>query len=98
MPGGFGTFDEVFEAATLIQTAKIKHFPIVLVGSEYWRPLIDVMRTTLLGEGTVDAADIDMLRITDSAEEAVAYVRDEAMTKFGLSYMPKVRRRRFLFE
>ena len=98
MPGGFGTYDEVFEAATLMQTAKIKHFPIVLVGSEYWQPLIDVMRNTLLRHGTIDAADIAMLRVTDSAEDAVAYVRDVAMTKFGLSYVPKVRRRWFLFE
>ena len=56
------------------------------------------MRNTLLRHGTIDAADIAMLRVTDSAEEAVAYVRDVAMTKFGLSYVPKVRRRWFLFE
>jgi hypothetical protein len=98
LPGGFGTYDEVFEAATLMQTAKIKHFPIVLVGSEYWQPLIEVMRNTLLREGTVDAADIAMLRVTDSAEEAVAHIREVAMTKFGLSYVPKVRRRWWLFE
>jgi hypothetical protein len=57
------------------------------------------MRNTLLREGTIDAADIAMLRVTDSAEEAVAYVREVAMTRFGLSYAPpKVRRRWFLFE
>ncbi len=98
MPGGFGTYDEVFEAATLIQTAKIKHFPIVLVGAEYWQPLLDVIRNTLLREGTIDAADVAMLRITDSAEEAVAYVREVAMTSSASSYVPKVRRRWFLFE
>src|SRR5579871_1263136 len=53
MPGGYGTFDEVFEAATLIQTGKILHFPIVLVGTEFWQPLIDVLRGTLLREGTI---------------------------------------------
>ncbi len=99
MPGGFGTYDEVFEAATLIQTAKIKHFPIVLVGRTYWQPLIDVMRNTLLREGTIDAADIEMLFVTDSAEEAVTYVRAIAIEKFGLKYgARKARRRWWLFE
>ena len=99
LPGGFGTYDEIFEAATLIQTAKIQHFPIVLVGREYWQPLIDVMRNTLLREGTIDAADIEMLRITNSAEEAVAHVRGVAVEKFGLKYgAAKPRRRRWLFE
>ncbi len=99
LPGGFGTYDEIFEAATLIQTAKIKHFPIALVGSEYWQPLIDVMRNTLLRERTIDAADIDMLFVTDSAEEAVTYVRAIAVEKFGLKYgAQRARRRWWLFE
>jgi uncharacterized protein (TIGR00730 family) len=99
MPGGFGTYDEVFEAATLIQTAKIKHFPIVLVGSDYWQPLIDVMRATLLAEGTIDPADLDILRITDSPEEAVAHIREIALGQFGLKYgARKARRRWWLLE
>jgi hypothetical protein len=99
MPGGFGTYDEVFEAATLIQTAKIKHFPIVLVGREYWQPLVDVIRTTLLAAATIDPADLDILFVTDSPEEAVAYVREIAIAKFGLKYgAQRARRRRWLFE
>jgi uncharacterized protein (TIGR00730 family) len=99
MPGGFGTYDEVFEAATLIQTGKIKHFPIVLVGRAYWQPLVDVMRTTLLAAATIDAADLDILFITDSPEEAVSYVRAIAIEKFGLKTGARSARRRWwLFE
>ncbi len=99
LPGGFGTYDEVFEAATLIQTAKIKHFPIVLIGSDYWQPLLDVMRATLLAQGTIDPADLDILRITDSPEEAVAHIREVAISRFGLKYAArKTRRRWWLFE
>lgn len=99
MPGGIGTYDEVFEAATLIQTGKIKHFPIVLVGREYWQPLIDVMRSTLLAEATIDPADLDILYITDSPEEAATHVREVAIEKFGLKAgAPTARRRWWLFE
>ena len=73
--------------------------PIVLVGSEYWQPLIDVIRGTLLAEGTIDPADLDILRITDSPEEAVAHVREVAIAQFGLKYgAGKARRRWWLFE
>jgi uncharacterized protein (TIGR00730 family) len=98
MPGGFGTFDEVFEAATLIQTGKIKDFPIVLVGKEFWQPLLDLMRNTLLANGTIAEADVALLRITDSPQEAVDHIRNVAMQRFGLSYAAKVRRRWYLFE
>ncbi len=99
LPGGFGTYDEVFEAATLIQTGKIKQFPIVLVGRDYWQPLLDALRGTLLAEGTIDPADLAILFVTDSPDEAVAHVRDVAMSKFGLKYgAQKVRRRWWLFE
>jgi uncharacterized protein (TIGR00730 family) len=93
MPGGFGTFDEIFEAATLIQTGKIKDFPIILVGADFWRPLIDVLRDRLLREGTIAERDYQMIRMTDSVEEAVAHIREIGTTKFGLTYAPKVRRR-----
>ena len=93
MPGGFGTLDEIFEAATLIQTGKIRDFPIVLVGVDFWQPLIDVIRSRLLVEHTIGAHDLELLHLTDSVEEAVAFVRNAAVAKFGLSYGKKMKRR-----
>lgn len=98
LPGGYGTFDEVFEALTLIQTAKIEDFPVVLMGSEFWQPLLDVLRDRLLREGTIAQKDFDLLFLTDSPEEAATYVRDIGMKKFGLSYAQKIKRRWFLGE
>ncbi len=85
MPGGFGTFDEVFETAMLIQTQKIRDFPIVLIGSEFWKPLLDVLRTKLVPLGTIDAEDLDLMTLTDSPEEAVAVIRETGMERFGLT-------------
>jgi uncharacterized protein (TIGR00730 family) len=73
MPGGFGTMDELFEALTLVQTQKVTSFPIVLFGTEYWGGLIDWLRKTMLTDGKVNAADIDMLHLTDDVDEAVAH-------------------------
>jgi uncharacterized protein (TIGR00730 family) len=98
MPGGYGTFDEIFEAATLIQTDKIRDFPIVLIGTEFWRPVVDVLHQRLLREHTIAADDLDIFQVTDSIEEAVAHIRHVGMTRFGLSYAPKVKRRRWLGE
>ncbi len=97
MPGGFGTLDEVFETATLIQTRKIRDFPLVLMGRDYWQPLLDFM-SRLVKEGTIDPQDCQRLLITDSAEEAVNAIIDIAMSRFGLTYGPKVRRKWFLWE
>jgi len=69
-PGGFGTMDELFEALTLVQTHKIRRFPIVLFGSAYWKGLLDWIRTTLLAERAVSAEDLNLLLVTDSIEEA----------------------------
>jgi uncharacterized protein (TIGR00730 family) len=71
LPGGFGTFDELFEALTLVQTQKVTSFPIVLVGSDYWRGLVDWIRSTVLADGKVSEADLDMLHLTDDVDEAV---------------------------
>ncbi len=98
MPGGFGTLDEVFETANLIQTAKIEDFPVVLIGKEFWHPLLDFMEDTLVRAGTIDREDFHHLRVTDSPEEAVDYVREVATRRFGLEYAPKAKRRWFLWE
>jgi hypothetical protein len=98
MPGGFGTLDEIFETLTLIQTGKIEEFPLVLVGREYWAPLLDFMRTTLVARGTIDASDVDRIAVTDSAEEVLDCIKDRAMRRFGLTYGPRVRRRWWLGE
>jgi uncharacterized protein (TIGR00730 family) len=75
MPGGFGTLDELFEALTLIQTNRIKSFPVILIGSEYWKGLIDWMKFTLLKEKTISKSDLDIFHITDDPEEAVAIIK-----------------------
>jgi uncharacterized protein (TIGR00730 family) len=98
MPGGFGTFDEIFEAATLVQTGKIKDFPIVLMGVDFWTPLIAYMRARLLADGTIAAGDLSLLHVTDSPQEAASLIRDAAIRKFGLKYAEPVRRRRVLGE
>lgn len=71
MPGGFGTLDELFEALTLVQTKKIYSFPIVLMGVEYWKPLVHFIEETLLRDGTISEEDLRLLTVTDSPEEAV---------------------------
>ncbi|GIV95456.1 MAG: cytokinin riboside 5'-monophosphate phosphoribohydrolase [Herpetosiphonaceae bacterium] len=68
-PGGFGTMDEFFEALTLIQTGKVENFPIILFGSSYWQGLMDWLRSTMLAEGKIAPADLDLLTMTDSPEE-----------------------------
>ena len=75
-PGGFGTNDELFEALTLIQTRKVRRFPVVLFGREHWEPLVGWFRDTLLREGTVSANDIDLFVVTDDPEAAVRAIVD----------------------
>ncbi|KQT15566.1 hypothetical protein ASG31_15005 [Chryseobacterium sp. Leaf404] len=75
MPGGFGTLDELTEAITLIQTNKIGKFPIVLVGSEFWGGLLDWFKETLLKEKMISEPDLDLYRVVDSADEAVAHIK-----------------------
>lgn len=72
LPGGFGTLDELFEALTLVQTGKVNAFPVCLVGSDYWGGLLDWVRGTQLAAGTISERDLDLVRLTDDPEEAVA--------------------------
>ena len=75
MPGGFGTLDELMEALTLIQTHKIGKFPIVLVGSKFWGGLLDWFKTTLLENGMIAEEDLNLFRVVDKAEDAVAHIK-----------------------
>lgn len=68
-PGGFGTLDELFEALTLIQTGKVKGFPIVLYGTDHWAGIIDWLKRTLVGEGMIDANDLDLIAVSDAPDE-----------------------------
>jgi uncharacterized protein (TIGR00730 family) len=85
-PGGFGTMDEIFETATLIQTHKIEAFPIVLMGSDYWKPMLEFLENTMVREGTIDHADVNRLIVTDSPEEAAEICKSAAVNRFGLDY------------
>jgi len=91
LPGGFGTLDEIFEAATLIQTGKIQDFPLVLVGREFWRPLLEFMENGLLRAGTIGPTDAERIRVTDSPADAVAAITEAATRRFGLTDRPRVR-------
>ena len=73
-PGGFGTFDELFEALTLVQTGKVTSFPVVLMGSAYWGGLVAWLRETVLTEGKISARDLDRFHVTDDVDEAVRLV------------------------
>jgi uncharacterized protein (TIGR00730 family) len=73
-PGGYGTMDELFEALTLIQTGKVKHFPVVLFGEAYWHGLIEWLEARVVGEGKIDATDLDLFHVTDVPREAVRLV------------------------
>jgi uncharacterized protein (TIGR00730 family) len=98
MPGGFGTLDEIFETAVLVQTGKIKQFPLVLLGVSYWQPLIDFIRNRLIAERTIDPMDLDRWIVTDSPREAVDLIRERALGQFGLKYRPAPKARRLLGE
>ena len=76
LPGGFGTMDELFEALTLVATGKITMFPIVLVGSDYWAPLLDFLKNTMLGRGFIGASELALLRIADDPEEVVKIIKE----------------------
>ncbi|MBA2559079.1 MAG: TIGR00730 family Rossman fold protein [Propionibacteriales bacterium] len=83
LPGGFGTFDEIFEAVTLVQTQKVTSFPIVLLGTSYWGGLIDWIRGVVLAGGKVSDKDLELLRLTDDVDEAVAIMVEAARSRVG---------------
>ncbi len=83
LPGGFGTLDEMFEAITLIQTAKLVHFPIVLVDKNYWAGLVDWIKERLMEEGNISPDDIHILKVVDTPEEAVEII-EEFYNKYSL--------------
>ena len=75
MPGGFGTLDELFEALTLIQTKRIKYFPVVLIDSLYWHGLIEWMKSTLIKEKAISESDLDIMTVVNTPEEAVRIIK-----------------------
>jgi len=75
LPGGFGTLDEIFETATLIQTGKISSFPLLLVGVDYWRPLLDFVEHTMVERGTLERVDLERLVLTDDLTEVLERIR-----------------------
>lgn len=98
VPGGFGTLDELFEVATLVQNGKMKKFPIFLMGSEYWLPLSDFIREKMTEAGTISPLDVSLIRICDDPKEIAESVKESGLSEFGLTYGPRAKRRWFLFE
>jgi uncharacterized protein (TIGR00730 family) len=82
-PGGLGTLDELNEALTLIQTTKIANFPVVLVGTQYWEPYLVLLRE-MLREGAISPRDLDLLKVTDDLDEAMAHLEAHTVARFGL--------------
>jgi uncharacterized protein (TIGR00730 family) len=91
MPGGAGTLDELFESLTLIQTKKIRNFPIVIMGKDYWKELIDFIGK-MAEFGMISASDVSLVYATDSVEEAIAHIRSKAIEPFGLKLGTRTRR------
>lgn len=79
MPGGFGTLDELFEAITLIQTERIKAFPVILIGSKYWKGLIDWIKETLVAQRSISETDFELLNVVDTPEEAVEKIKSKVV-------------------
>lgn len=90
MPGGAGTLDEMFETMTLIQTGKLRNFPIILMGRDFWQPLMDFVYK-MAEEGTISPEDPELIFFTDSVKEAKAHLQRHAVRQFGLrrKHLPK---------
>jgi len=91
MPGGAGTLDELFEAVTLIQTGKIKNFPIVIMGTDYWKELIGFI-DKMAQRGMIAPADLNLIFATDSVDEAIEHIRSNTIEPFGLKRVARARR------
>ena len=94
MPGGAGTLDEMFEALALIQTGKIKKFPVLIMGTDYWHDLLPFIHK-MADQGMIAASDVDLVYATDSVEDAIAHIREKAIGPFGLRLVQRVRPQRF---
>jgi len=79
LPGGFGTLDELFECLTLIQTRKISYYPVLLVGRDYWSPLVDWLRDRVLAGGKISEQDLELFQIVEGPDEVVAAVQSAAI-------------------
>lgn len=97
MPGGFGTLDEYFEALTLIQTKKISEFPIVIIDTQFHKELVEHIEL-LKAKATISPEDTQLFLVTDSIDEAVAYIQQNTIVKFGLTTKKTYRPFRWLFE
>jgi len=87
LPGGLGTLDELCEALTLLQTGKIRAFPVVLIGTEYWKPFLTLL-TEMIEEGAMSASDLDLLLVTDDLDDAAKHLERNAVRAFGLRRVP----------
>jgi uncharacterized protein (TIGR00730 family) len=88
LPGGLGTLDELAEALTLIQTGKIRNYPVVLIGMDYWKPFVDLLKE-MLEDGAISPKDLDLLLVTDDIDAAMAHLEQNAVGAFGLRRVPR---------
>lgn len=98
LPGGYGTLDEIFETLTLIQTKKMRDFPLIMIGKDFWGPLVSFIEQRLLLEGTISREDETLFHITDSVDEAMKIIHDITTTRFGLIKAKPIKPRWWLAE
>lgn len=98
LPGGYGTLDEIFETLTLIQTKKMTDFPLILLGREFWSPMVSFVKQRLLVDGTISEGDENLLYVTDSVDEAMRIIHDVTISRFGLVKAKPIKPRWWLAE